>query len=242
MNEARLIGVGVGPGAPDLITVRAAALLRQVPVLAAPRSSTKDASLALRIAREAVGEIAEQETLLLDFPMSRDPEIRRAAREAAAGAIGERLRRGLSVAFVTEGDPLLYSTFLDLLGEAPRAFPEVPIDVVPGISSVTAVAAAARIALADGDEKLAVLPASAALRDLGRLARDFQTLLLLKAGPVLPDLCTALEREGLLSRAILVADATTHRERVIRDLAAFRERPGYFSTVLVSSGGRGASR
>ncbi|HEY6003581.1 MAG TPA: precorrin-2 C(20)-methyltransferase [Anaeromyxobacter sp.] len=234
--SARLYGVGVGPGAPDLLTLRAAAVLREAAVVAAPRRSTADASVALRIAREAVGEIAGQETLLLEFPMTRDPEIRRHAREKAARDIAERLGQGRSVAFVTEGDPLLYSTFLDLLREAPRAFPDAAIEVVPGITSITAVAAAARVPLADGDGKLAVLPAPAALDALGSLAREFDTLLLLKAGPVLPALRAALSREGLTSRALLVCDASTGRERVVRDLAACEERPGYFSTIVVTRG------
>jgi precorrin-2/cobalt-factor-2 C20-methyltransferase len=203
-------------------------------VLAAPRRSTEDGSLALRIAREAVGEVPGQETLLLTFPMSRDPEIRRAAREAAARAVGERLAAGRSVAFVTEGDPLFYSTFLDLLAEAPRAFPEFPVKIVPGVSSITAVAAAAGVPLADGDGRLAVVPAPRALRDLGRLAREFETVLLLKAGGVLPELCEALAREGLLGRAVLVSGASTAEEQVTRDLSSVEGRAGYFSTVIVT--------
>jgi precorrin-2/cobalt-factor-2 C20-methyltransferase len=235
VSGATLHGVGVGPGAPDLLTLRAAALLRAVPVIAAPRRSPADASVALRIARAAIGEVPGQETLLLEVPMTREPGLRRRARAAAARAVAERLERGRSVAFVTEGDPLVYSTFLDLLAEAPRAFPAAAVEVVPGISSITAVAAAAQVPLADGDGKMAILPAAAALDDLGRLAREFETLLLLKAGPVLPALRAALEREGLLGRALLVCDASTGREQVIRDLAAHQERAGYFSTVLVTA-------
>jgi precorrin-2/cobalt-factor-2 C20-methyltransferase len=228
-----LYGVGVGPGAPDLLTLRAAALLRAVPVVAAPRRAEGDGSLALRIAREAVGEVPGQETLLLTFPMSRDPEARRAAREAAAAEVAARLAAGRAVAFVTEGDPLLYSTFLDLLAEAPRAF-QARIEVVPGVSSLTAVAAAALVPLADGDGRLAVVPAPSALGELGRLAAEFETVLLLKAGGVLPELRAALGREGLLERAVLVTGASTGGERVTRDLAAIEGRPGYFSTVLLT--------
>jgi precorrin-2/cobalt-factor-2 C20-methyltransferase len=234
VTPARLYGVGVGPGAPDLLTLRAVSVLRSVPVIAAPRPAPGSDSLALSIAREALGPPASQEVLLLDFPMSRDPALRRTARRAAADRVAEQLDRHLSVAFVTEGDPLVYSTFLDLLAEAPRAFPQAIVEVVPGVSSITAVAAVATVPLADGDGKLAVLPASRALDDLGRLAREFETLLLLKAGPVLPALRAALAREGLLDRAILVQEATTPRERVVRDLRTVEERLGYFSTVLVT--------
>ncbi len=234
MSGPRLYGVGVGPGAPDLLTLRAAEILRRVPVIAAPRRAEADASLAGRIAAEAVVAPAGQELLLLTFPMTRDAATRRAAREVAARAVADRLHRGLDVAFVTEGDPLLYSSFLDLLAEAPRHFPHVPVEVVPGITSVTAVAAAARAPLADGSDRIAIVPAAEALPDVARLGREFDTLVLMKAGSVLPALVDALERAGLLDRALLVTDASTARERVVRDLRALGAAPvGYFSTVLV---------
>jgi precorrin-2/cobalt-factor-2 C20-methyltransferase len=229
--SATLYGVGVGPGAPDLVTLRAVAVLRRAAVVAAPRPVDGGASLALRIAREAAGEVPGQETLPLTFPMTRDPGARRAAREAAAAAVRVRLAAGRDIAFVTEGDPLLYSTFLDLLATAAAAGGRV--EIVPGVSSLTAVAAAAQVPLADGDDRIAVLPAARALPDLARLARDFETLLLLKAGRHLPALREALAGAGLLPRAWVVAEASRPGERVT-PLAELDAVPaGYFTTVLV---------
>lgn len=233
---AALHGVGVGPGASDLLTLRAVAVLRSVPVVAAPRPSDEGESLAWRIAREVVGEVPGQERLLLTFPMTRDPGARRAAREAAIAAVEARLASGRSVAFVTEGDPLLYSTFLDLLPAARRLGARV--EIVPGVSAITAVAAAARVPLADGDDRLAVLPAPRALADLPRLAREFETLLLFKAGRHLGALAAALAGEGLAGRAWVVHDASRPGERVVPLAEAAADgsgtaAAGYFTTVLV---------
>jgi len=231
---ARLYGVGVGPGAPDLLTLRAVRVLREADVLAMPRSADGAESVAGAIARAAAGPVPGQETLPLTFPMTRDPAARRAAREEAIAAIAAHLAAGRSVAFVTEGDPLLYSTFLDLLPAAPRL--GAPVEVVPGVSSLTAVAAAARVPLADGDDRVAILPAPRALADLPRLARDFETLLLLKAGRHLPKLRAALAAAGLDARAWVVADASRPGERVA-PLADAGDAQGYFTTVLVRTRG-----
>ncbi len=226
-----LYGVGVGPGAPDLVTVRAVAVLRRAPVIAAPRPAAGGTSLALRIARAAAGEVAGQETLELTFPMTRDPEARRTARAAAVEAIRSRLDDGKDVAFVTEGDPLVYSTFLDLL--ASSAAVDGRVVVVPGVSSITAVAAAARVPLADGDDALAVLPAPRALGDLPRLVAGFETLVLLKAGRHLAALRDALAAAGLLERAWVVAEASRPGERIARLADHVDVPPGYFTAVIV---------
>lgn len=237
--SAILHGVGVGPGAPDLLTLRAVAVLREVDVVAAPRPTDGGDSLAWRIARDAVGDVPGQERLLLTFPMTRDAGARGAARAAAVDAVAARLAAGRSVAFLTEGDPLLYSTFLDLLEAAPRAGARV--EVVPGVSSVTAVGAAAKVALADGDDAIAVLPAARALGDLPRLAREFETLLLLKAGRHLAELAAALAALGLAGRAWAVSDASRPGERVTPIADAHGVQVGYFTTVLVRTRGEEAA-
>lgn len=228
---ATLYGVGVGPGAPDLLTVRAVNVLRRVAVVAAPRPDPESPSLALRIAREAAGEVPGQETLLLTFPMTRDPAAREAARAAAAQEIGARLAAGRDVAFVTEGDPLLYSTFLDLLPAEGRE--RMPVVIVPGVSAITAVGAAAGVALADGDDRVAVLPAGPAISILSRLTNEFETLVLLKAGRHLQALREALAYACPSASAWAIVEASRPSERVIPLSRLDGPTPGYFTTVLV---------
>ncbi len=235
MSRGSLVGVGVGPGAPDLMTLRAVDVLRRADVVAIPRRSEWDESLAWRIARENVGEVAGQERIFLTFPMTKDPERLRLAWDRALEVLDPHVLAGKRVAFVTEGDPLVYSTFIYLMGEATGRWPEAAVEVVPAVSSVTAVPAAALVPLADGLERVAILPATYGVEDLARVLREFDTVLLMKVGSVLPEVVAVLEREGLLERAVYVSKATTGDEKVIRDLRDLREGGcDYFSMVIVA--------
>jgi precorrin-2/cobalt-factor-2 C20-methyltransferase len=230
-----LYGVGVGPGAPDLITLRALATLQRVPVLALPRGSDFGASKAWEIVEPTLGRVAGQERLRLTFPMSKDPARLRPAWERAFAAIGARLERGLDVAFVTEGDPSLYSTFIYLHDEAPRRWPSVRVEVVPAVSSVLAVPAVAGIPLADGQERIAIIPATYGVDDLGEILRRFDTVVIMKIGPEMPRIIDALEEEGLTDRAVYVSRATMREQRIVRDLDAVRsERGDCFAMVVVA--------
>jgi precorrin-2/cobalt-factor-2 C20-methyltransferase len=150
--------------------------------------------------------------------MNKDPERLRPAWDKAFAAIGARLAAGRSVAFVTEGDPFVYSTFIYLLREAPRRWPGVPVQVVPGVSSITAVPAVIGVPLADGQERIAVVPANYGVDDLVGVLRTFDTVVLMKIGQEMPNVLAALERTGLTDRAVYVSKATMPEQRIERDL------------------------
>jgi len=213
-----LYGVGAGPGASDLLTLRAVNVLKSVQVLALPRSNDYGASTAWNIVKPAVGEVPGQERIFLTFPMSKDPARLRPAWDAAFAKIGERLQSGLDVAFVTEGDPSVYSTFIYLQREAPARWPGLEIEVVPGVSSVTAVPARIGIPLADGQERIAIIPANYGVDDLARVLEDFDTTVIMKIGREMPNVLAALERTGLTNRAVFASRATMEDERVERDV------------------------
>ena len=235
MKYGKLYGVGVGPGAPDLLTIRALDVFRRVPVLALPRSSDHGASMAWRIVKPALGEVVGQERLFLTFPMSKDPARLLPAWDKAFAAIGERLERGLDVAFATEGDPSLFSTFIYLGQEAPRRWPGIEIEIVPGVSSITAVPSVTGIPLADGQERIAIIPGTYGLADLAGLLREFDTVVLMKIGPEMPRIIAALEDQGLLASAAYVSKATMAGERVVRDLRSLPPgREDCFAMVVVS--------
>ena len=235
MKYGTLYGVGVGPGAPDLMTLRALNTLKSVPVIAIPRSSDFAGSVAWRIASPVVGDVEGQERLYLRFPMTKDPEILKPAWDTAFNKIGERLEKGLSVAFISEGDPLVYSTFIYLLAEAAERWPGINIEIVPSVSSITAVPAVLQIPVADGRERFAVLPATYGVEDLKRMLQEFDTVLLMKVSSVMPKVIAVLEELQLLDRAVYVSKATTSQQKIVRDIRSIRnDRCDYFSMIMVS--------
>jgi precorrin-2/cobalt-factor-2 C20-methyltransferase len=232
-----LYGVGAGPGAPDLLTIRAEQVLRTSPVICLP-AGARGESYAGRIIEHLV-DPAKQEVLKVRFPMQRDREMALAAREAAANDVLDRLHTGLDVAFVTEGDPLVYSTFGYLLEAVRRQDPDIPIAIIPGVSSITAAAGAACLPLAAWDERLAIIPAAYAIgrnepTDLRNLLPLFHTVVLLKVSPVFDALLDVLEELDLLQHAVFVRRCSMEQEEVLWDLARLRGQSiDYFSLVIV---------
>ncbi|MFZ5590999.1 MAG: precorrin-2 C(20)-methyltransferase, partial [Bacillota bacterium] len=153
-----LYGIGVGPGDPGLLTIKAQQILQQVDVLCVPRSAGDRDSLALQVVQRALNR--QFNILELDFPMSKDRQILEQAWQKAAGQVVERLRQGLDLAFVTIGDPLFYSTFSYLATRVRDLCPGVEIKTVPGVMAMAGCAAAIGLPLAEGEETLLVIPAA----------------------------------------------------------------------------------
>ena len=224
-------GVGVGPGDPELMTLKAVRVLEACDVVAAPQTR-QGSTLALDIARGAA-DLAGKEVLPLPFAMSRDAQAREAGHAQAVEAIAARLAQGKDVACVTLGDVGVFSTFAYLAdGLRVRGF---EVRVVPGVTSFSAVAARLGEGLTEMDEPLHVIPAAACADELDALLDLPGTKVFMKSCGSLPQLVQALERRGELGRAALVANCGLPDELVCRDLADFdpQKNPGYFTTVVV---------
>ncbi|HTT74896.1 MAG TPA: precorrin-2 C(20)-methyltransferase [Candidatus Binataceae bacterium] len=235
MSYGTLYGVGVGPGASDLLTRRAVKVLRRADVIILPRSSHYGVSTAWKIIRPVVRKATHQEHLFLTFPMTREPAKHTSAWEKAFTQIGARLERGLSVAFASEGDPSLYSTFIYLQREAVQRWPGVQVEVVPGVSSITAVPSVTGVTLADGLERIAIIPAGYGVDDLVDILNRFDTTILMKIGSEMPKVIAALEATGLTDKAVYVSHATMREQRIVRDMRQLEaERGDCFAMIVVS--------
>ncbi len=228
--------VGVGPGAPDLLTLRAAKVIRSCDVLIAPRSENSPESLALRVAAEYV---QEQEVIEHIYPMARSQQQTESCWAQIAEIILQRCQSGRSVAHLTIGDPLLYSTAGYLMDQIVSRMPKECWHVVPGISAFQAAAAVVHLPLTRQNDRLMLMPATS-IADVERALDACETLALYKVGPRLKQLASMLSRHNLAAQSHLVCHASQEgKEMVLCGLGADSdEKAGYMSTVIVPVGHR----
>lgn len=231
MGRGTLYGVGVGPGDPELITLKAIKTIEACQVVVAPRARA-GSSLALDIVRASV-DLTCHEVIEAPFAMAGEDDARDARRADAAALVASRLERGLDVAMPTLGDPSIYSTFQRIAAAVRGA--GFAVHQVPGVPSFCAVAAALDADLTP-DPALPVHIVPALCRDSLREATGLSgTVVLMKAGGETEGLADALREAGMVERAQLVSDCGRPGELVLRGLDAPEapERLGYFTTAVV---------
>ncbi|MDP4096153.1 precorrin-2 C(20)-methyltransferase [Paenibacillus sp. P96] len=229
-----LYGVGIGPGDPELITVKAYRLIRECAVVAYPKKRMGGKSYAHEIV-ELYIDPAEKEMLGLVFPMTKDPAVLEREWNKTVAACWEALSQGKDVAFVTEGDPNLYSTFIHLARLMRELHPEVPIVSVPGISSVLGAAAALELPLADGDQQVGIIPATDDREAMRRAIENHDTIVFIKVAKVLDLILDVLDEMELGGRASVITKVTSPYEMVWQDARTLRgQELEYLSLMVVS--------
>jgi precorrin-2/cobalt-factor-2 C20-methyltransferase len=227
---ARLVGVGVGPGDPELVTLKAVRVLRAADAVFVPVAATGEVGRAEAVVRTHVGE-----ALLRRLPFSLDPgqAERDRSRERSAAAVAESLAGGGVAAFATIGDPSVYSTFTHLAERVRALLPGVGIEVVPGITAMQDLAARAGIPLVAGSERLALLPLVAGTDGLARALAEHDTVVCYKGGARLPEVLDVVGRAGRLGSAVYGARLGLPDERVCPVSEMAGRRGPYLSTVIV---------
>lgn len=206
-----LHGLGVGPGDPELITVKAFRVIQESPVIAYPRKRKGSKSYAHRIV-EVYIRPEEKEMLGLVFPMTKDESILNREWNETVEKVFQKLSEGKDVAFVTEGDPLLYSTFIHMMKLMQELHPEVEIKTVPGISSFNGSASRLGIALADGDDHVAIIPARNDYAAMKKALEDHDAVVFIKVAKVIDLMITVLRDLNLLDKASVVTKVTSDEE------------------------------
>lgn len=222
-----LYGVGVGPGDPGLMTLKAVETVRRCPVVAAPRTRN-GGMVALDIVKGAM-PLDGKTIVPLDFAMSRDPAERAASHRAAADSLRPILRDGGDVALINLGDVSIYGSFryiADIL--APEG---VPVKMIPGVTSFCAAAAELGISLTEIDTPLHIVPDAAELP--GPVADGLDPCVCMKSGRKLPHLLEQLRRRNILDRAMLVQNCGMANQKIFRSLENADAGSDYFSLVIV---------
>lgn len=230
---AKIYAVGVGPGDPELLTRKAERIIRQVAVVCAPTASPADSSYALSIV-EPFLDRARQEVVIQVFPMRKDQAGLAEFWESAAAEVVAKVRQGREVAFITIGDPFLYSTFLYLYRVLREKYPDVPVEVVPGISSINAAAVAAGVPLGQASERIAIIPAAFEEANLRQVLHEFDTIVLMKVSRVFDGIYALLQELGLERNGVFVSRVGSPDEEVVTDLITLvGQKLDYLSLLIV---------
>ena len=231
-SPGRFYGIGIGPGDPKLLTLKARQILSRADVIFVPKAGANSSSLARFIIEKAVP--ARKKFIELTFPMTKDKCILERYWRKAAKMIAGHVNTGRDAAFVTIGDPFVYSTYVYVSRILRRDFADIKIEIVPGVTAFNAAACAADLALVKADEKMAVVPVTENTEKLKWVFKEFDTVVLMKIGAKLQMLISFLKGLKLLKRAVLVSRVGYKDQRIIRNLASLRdERIGYLSVVIV---------
>lgn len=224
-----LYGVGVGPGDPDLITLKAARLIENASVIAYPALKGAD-SFARRIASEILPDGVSE--IVMDVPMTTERGPAQAAYDQGAARIAQELEAGRDVVCLCEGDPFFYGSFMYIHARLSARF---DVRVVPGVTSITACAASAGLPLAARNERVTILPGPLPEAELRQRIEGAESVAIMKVGRHLDKVRGVIDQLGLSDRAIYIQHASLPEE-FICPLSDAPDSAPYFSMILVTKG------
>ena len=224
-----LFGIGVGPGAPDLLTIRAVNALKKVDVVLGATRLGNDESQALNICKQYL--MPEVKIVQLDFPMTKDHEKLTQAWHENGQKVFDFLSLGLNVAFLTLGDPMIYSTFIYILREVKKFSENIPINVIPGITSFQAACAKMNISLCEQNENLHLISGINSQEILEQELSTADTAVILKAYRNHSTIKNALENCDMDKNCIQVSHIEQKNESIQKQLN-LETKPPYMTMII----------
>jgi precorrin-2/cobalt-factor-2 C20-methyltransferase len=200
----KFIGVGVGPGDPELITIKAAKVLQTADIICIPKANVDKPSLAVTMIQQILNERkVKPEMLELIFPMTKDDISNQELWDKNANIIAQKMNMSKTVVFITLVDPMFYSTFIYLYQSLYKRYPKIELEIVPGVSAFNACATSARIPLAEKEELITVIPSELDEKLVEQVAKCSENLIFIKCAYRLKELVPVLEREGFKKNSTL---------------------------------------
>jgi precorrin-2/cobalt-factor-2 C20-methyltransferase len=214
-----LIGIGVGPGDPDLLTVKAVKAIQNADIIMCPASKEDRPSIAFSIVEPIIDKNRNQEIVKLIFPMTKDKDVLEQTWKRNADIMAKTVLSGKNVVYLTIGDPFLYSTWIYMHKDLKKNFPDMQIDVIPGIVSMFTFASKVGVSIAEGAEKVAIIPSCYDLSSVKEIAKNSESMIFLKDGRYFDQVINVLKEAGFPDNSIFAIgqDLGTENE-IIRKL------------------------
>ncbi len=239
MSLGNLYGIGIGPGDPELLTLKGARLLGACRHIFVPKARTAADSVAMNIAGRYLRADARVEELV--FPMTADKNELTARWDESAAAVAAVIQTGTDACFLTLGDPLLYSTYIYLLRSLRRLLPGLNVVTIPGITAFSAAASLTEFTVGEAKEPVTIVPTTDDLAGLKRAITAGGTIVIMKIGKRLPELISLLAEADLLDAGVFVARAGMEGQMIETDLRKLQgddPETGYLSIMLLHAGRR----
>ena len=221
----KLYGIGVGPGDPELLTLKAVRIIKECDVIAVP-GKEKDETVAYKIVRQAIPEIVEKKCLEIDMPMTKDKEKLAQSHTIAFEKISKVLDSGKNVAFLTLGDPCIYSTYIYVHQKVEQAGYET--EIVSGIPSFCAVSARLNQGLVERSEMLHVIPSSYGIEEGMKLSG---TRVLMKAGKKIGQVKEQVKKMN--AQVDMIENCGMADEKIYHNVEEIPDEAGYYSLIIV---------
>ena len=232
MTQGILYGIGVGPGDPDFITLKAVNILGRVDMVFAASSSKNSHSQAVEIVKPHLKASVPIE--MLSFPMTRDKKVMEAAWQDNAKAIIKEIEQGKNAAFITLGDCMTYSTYGYILKQIQKLAPHIEIISIPGVTSYQAAAARINTPLVEGEQSMVLLSGVTGGDKFRQLQDRADNVVFLKAYKNAGDIAAALDEAGMADKSVGIVKCGLDGEQIVRDINIFQKKKPDYWTLIIS--------